>query len=486
MTDPTNPESEHAPTDGGNAHAPHETPTGQPEETVQTPPAQKKKRKRNILLLESFGISAAIQIGLLVLAGGYVVYEAVLREDAQFEEPPPELVEELPEDVEVQIQKQPPRMNLQDRPLRIKSVGNISVANIDANVIAGQGETFSVGAQFSNMGNLDIGSAAGSLGLGLSEVNVFGLKDKGERILFLVDGSRRMVEDRVGGLWSYQAVKDELVKLVGELSPGTLFNVMVFDHLGRTQGFRSEMQASTPQAVDELRKWFDPINKTVEVAGRVRPNIRIQEKTDTPTGAALASLMLGNGPFYVTQLALEQGADLVYVITTAWTGFHPVRRPLNDKEREEWTKVTSDRKYQEQLKAFERELAEKRPAFQRRVKAMNAERAAKGLPPRVWNEIPERQYAIAGVTMKTKHPGREPHVHVDEREVKSHFQSLVDSLYKARRLRPPNFNVIVLMAEDDELSRDQKSELREFTRVFGQGRYMELKGRKAIESSRSK
>lgn len=445
----------------------------------------RKRKKKNFLLWESFGISAAIQIGLLILAGGYVVYDTVLREDTQFEEPPPEEVVELPQNVEAQIQKQPPRMNLQQRPLKIKSVGNISVANVTADVVAGAGESFTIGGgEVSGMGNLDIGEGAGQLGLGMSEINVFGIEDKGERILFLVDASERMLYDDMGGLWSYQAIKDEIVRLVGGLAPGALFNVIIFHgQNGRAQALSEDLLAATPENVEKLKKWIEPINQDVAVAGRIRPNIKPEKFTDTPVGAALAdpAYSWGNGRMMITQIALEQNVDLVYIITSEWGGFQRIRRSPTEEEKAAWERKTSDPQYQRQLKAHLEEVAELDKRLEQRKKQIDAQRKQKGLPPRVW---PGRAQLFKefNIKVQNEHPGYEPTYFIEQRDVENYFKAVVDELYRKQNLTEPRINVIIFMAEDAELERETVQELRGFTRFFRNGRYRELKGRAAIES----
>jgi len=52
-------------------------------------------------------------------------------------------------------------------------------------------------------------------------VSFFGINAKGERIAFIVDLSRSMVEDEKGGLDGIVVLKDELKKMVEKLNDGT-------------------------------------------------------------------------------------------------------------------------------------------------------------------------------------------------------------------------------------------------------------------------
>ena len=55
------------------------------------------------------------------------------------------------------------------------------------------------------------------------------LKGSGERIAFIVDLSRSMVEDDKGGLNGINVLKTELKKMVEKLNDGTFFNLIFFD-----------------------------------------------------------------------------------------------------------------------------------------------------------------------------------------------------------------------------------------------------------------
>ena len=464
----------------------------QPEETVSEPLIPKPKRKVNALLLEVFGASAVLQIGLLILAGGYIVYESVIKDDVQFDEPPPERVEEPPpENVEIQIQRQPPRMNMTQRSLKIKSVGNISVASVASEVITGN-ESFTIASgEVGGVGNLSIGGGASRLGLGMSEINVFGLKDTGERILFLIDADRDMLSDNRGGLWSYQAIKDEVARLCGSLAPGTLFNVIMFEQTrGRAQTFQPNLVSATPTNVDKLTTWLQSFNVSKDKVGVPKPNIGITQNTDTEIGAALKATTWRSGRFKIAQIALEHNIDLVYIITSEWAGFDRLRRLLTPEERAAWNRKVNSPEYQEQMRLHREERKINDPIVERKKEALDKQRASRGLPPKIWRHGYWEGYRDAlrefGMKEKHPHPGHEPVHHVDERAVTRYFKDIVKKLYIDKKLREPKFNVILFIAEDEEVDADKKKRLREFTRFFRNGRYRELKGAKAIKANQSR
>ena len=63
----------------------------------------------------------------------------------------------------------------------------------------------------------------------MSDISVFGLKTRAERILFVIDANSQMLTDAKEELKSYKIIKDEITDMVGNLSADALFNVMMAD-----------------------------------------------------------------------------------------------------------------------------------------------------------------------------------------------------------------------------------------------------------------
>ena len=158
-----------------------------------TPTAPKKKF--NPILLQVLLISGGIHLIALFILGGITVVRFVIPDDAQFEEPAQTEVEEPPKEVKIEIRPKAAAQPQALRKLRMKQVGNISVATVDIELPSME-ESFSVSAGLGGSGGGGLlGGAGGSIGLGMSDVNVFGLKTRAERILFIIDTNRRMVTD---------------------------------------------------------------------------------------------------------------------------------------------------------------------------------------------------------------------------------------------------------------------------------------------------
>src|SRR4029434_2368219 len=119
--------------------------------------------------------------------------------------------------------------------LTANRVSGISLPEIEVDPTAEPVKTNiqkSLGKNFSKDGlgtGFGSGTGAGGLGLGTSNVSFFGLTAKGERIAFIVDLSRSMVEDDKGGLNGINVLKTELKDMVEKLNDGTFFNLIFFD-----------------------------------------------------------------------------------------------------------------------------------------------------------------------------------------------------------------------------------------------------------------
>lgn len=464
----------------------------------------KPKKKLNSLLLQVLVISIAIHFAVLLGFGGYTVYKHVQRADTQFEEAPPTPVEAPPppQDVEVVIQRPQQAPPAAMRELRVQQVGNIAVAAVTANVPNMQ-ESFSVsggglaGGIGDGVAKLNVGEVSGGLGLGMSELNVFGIRDKGERILFMIDAGRNMMTDDKGGLHSYNAIKEELVSLIGGLSPGTLYNVILYEFNtsqgARMEAFQPSLVSSTPANLERLKEWLMPVNREVNRLGIRRENIKVTNYQDTDIGKILSGSSAKinrpdlNSHYIVTEVALEQNVDLVYVISSEWRGLSGIARPDNEREAADWQRRVDSRQYQQQLAEHNKELADMRKKVDELEKAANEERRKNGQPPIVFrhNWLGEKMRFFK-LSFKTRHPGyHSTQQYISPREVQSFFNTVIKDNYRDKELQVPRFNFIMFMAENDSLTSEQRNNLRDFTRFFGGGRYRELKGLPAIQSHQS-
>ena len=372
-----------------------------------------KKRKINPMLLNVLLISVGVHVVALFILGSITVYKYIIPDEAQFEEPSPVAEEQPPPEVKIEIKQQPPKQQAMQS-LRMKQVGNIAVSAVDVNLPNMQ-ESFTVSAGMGGFGSGSLlGGTRGTLGIGMSDISVFGLKTRAERILFVIDANSQMLTDAKGGLKSYKIIKDEITDMVGNLSAGTLFNVMMADRRN-SKFFKKQLVPAGQEVHQQLIQWITPINANARNAGLVEGASVRRERLDTLSKDATHEDILwanqpGNDTAFMTQLAVEQDVDAIFFIAGYHRGFERVRRRLTEQEEADWIRFSTSRKYQDQLAMHQKEVPIMQNRINYKMKKINEERKAKGQPARVLNSRwgIYSDYRELGLEWETEHPGWRP------------------------------------------------------------------------------
>ena len=449
---------------------------------------QQKRRKMNPMLLNVLVFSAALHAIALFILGGITVVKYIIPDDAQFEEPAEVTEEEPPPEVKIEIKPKPEIQPMSN--LRTKKIGNIAVADIAVD-LPSSGDAFTINAGIGGFGGASniIGSGRGQLEFGTSQVNVFGIKAKAERILFVIDTNRQMVTDKKGGLNSYRVIKDEITDMVGNLNAGTLYNVMLQDR-SKTLLFKPNLVTAGSESHAQLVKWVAPINSNADkpglegVRGAKRPTLR--SLSDQTVYKSLSMGYRGNETIFITQHALEQNIDTIFFITGYHQGFEAVRRDLNEKEEKDWQKKINSREYKEQLAEHQKEV----PVMQQRIinelNRINTERKKKGQSPRVLEQR-HGVYSNAnelGLNWKTRHPGHRPHPLIKPRDIRKYVTQLNEQLYQQFDKPVPSINVVLFLAEDEAFSNQAQQQLKDYVRFY-KGKHRIIRGEKEIKSART-
>ena len=449
---------------------------------------QQQRRKMNPMLLNVLVFSAALHAIALFVLGGITVVKYIIPDDAQFEEPAEVTEEEPPPEVKIEIKPKPEIQPMSN--LRTKKIGNIAVADIAVD-LPSSGDAFTINAGIGGFGGASniIGSGRGQLEFGTSQVNVFGIKAKAERILFVIDTNRQMVTDKKGGLNSYRVIKDEITDMVGNLNAGTLYNVMLQDR-SKTLLFKPNLVTAGSESHAQLVKWVAPINSNADkpglegVRGAKRPTL--SALTESSVYPALRLGHRGNETIFITQHALEQNIDTIFFITGYHQGFEAVRRDLNEKEEIEWQKKINSREYKEQLAEHQKEV----PVMQQRIinelNRINTERKKKGQSPRVLEQR-HGVYSNAnelGLNWKTRHPGHRPHPLIKPRDIRKYVTQLNEQLYQQFDKPVPSINVVLFLAEDEAFSNQAQQQLKDYV-SFYKGKHRIIRGEKEIKSART-
>ena len=215
---------------------------------------------------------------------------------------------------------------------------------------------------------------AGGIGFSMPEINIFGVRSKGEKVFIGLDSDAIIMRDEVGGMLAYTLIKDELAKIIGELSPTTLFNLSVFDHHNAVMLFPRMVPANHENTV-KVEQWLDSLNKVSAGMGDKAYGVKTLGKggTKLPMTGELArgkidkDSIKGREFWYrpASEAMLEQ-ADAIFILSGWWGVLRQAKG--------EWPKwPDANRKHWAEYVAKAKELHKKE----------NAEREAKGEPPQV-------------------------------------------------------------------------------------------------------
>jgi hypothetical protein len=353
-------------------------------------------------------------------------------------------------------------------------------------------ESFTVSAGMGGFGGGSLlGGTRGTLGIGMSDISVFGLKTRAERILFVIDANRQMLTDAKGGLKSYKIIKDEITDMVGNLSAGTLFNVMMADRRN-SMFFKQQLVPAGQEVHQQLIQWITPINANARNAGLVEGASGVgRERLQTLSEDAnhediLWANQAGNDTTFMTQLAIEQDVDAIFFIAGYHRGFERVRRRLTDQEEADWIRFSTTRKYQDQLAEHEKEVPIMQNRINYKMKVINEERRKKGQPDRVldsrWGIYSD--YRELGLEWETEHPGWRPNYFLESRDIEKYFKKVVDILYTNKGSEKPSVNVILFLAGDEEMRKEWEDQLDDYTDFF-RGKYRIIRGLDEINEARS-
>lgn len=456
-----------------------------------------KKKKFNPMLMNVILISLGLHLVGLLILGGITVMKHVIPDEAQFEEPPAVVEEAPPPEVKVKIPppdapKPKSMSNMSMRPL-----ANIAVANVAVDLPSmDQSFTVSTGLGSLGGGGLMGGAGGGSIGMGMSDVSVFGLKARAEKILFMIDAGRTMVYDEKGGLESYRVIKKEIADMVSNLSAGTLFNVMLYEDVGNNtlvSLFQPNLKPAGAAISAELNRWFEPVNTDAD-----RPGIRHLGGQQPP----IETKVPGYERFYAgmrqypsahaaVQSAMEMNVDAIFVITGEHYGFGAVgqkkgklRLALSEEDEARRLANMAEHTNSPEYKAHKAEWPSMLKRIQEAAAKENQKRAAQGLPPKVLTGRPVNDAATFGLTWKNPPPGGGGNIvnFAEPNDVEKYFKEFCKVQFSKSGRKIPSTNIVMFLADDEELTKEQKAAVQKYVRYF-KGKMKVIRGLAGIRSS---
>ncbi|MEI6891516.1 MAG: hypothetical protein V5783_05015 [Pontiella sp.] len=308
-------------------------------------------------------ISLGIHAVLILVAISFVAVTAITRDEQKFEAKPvnrPKMqLKKLQVPVNIKkkkTQKPKLRKRIVVQPKLNQMMPDIKMPEIT-------GVKGGLGAIGDGLGG------AGGVGFSMPEMNLFGIKSRGEKVFIILDASPFMMVDNMGGLSAYTIIKSELVRILEGLNPTVLFNMAVYG--GGEMTLFPTMVSASGANVAKVEEWLQPLNavkkgmansaygpKTLGAGGsRISGNFMVEPLKNTPGGWAKPTLF-----------AMQSQADVVFLLTCRWG--NELRYKTGTRERN-WNE-SDQQKYRENV-------AKARALF----KKENEERRAKGQPPRV-------------------------------------------------------------------------------------------------------
>ncbi|MCF7849350.1 MAG: hypothetical protein K9M45_10900 [Kiritimatiellales bacterium] len=449
------------------------------------------KHKMHVMQAEAASISVAIHVLFIVLAGSIVAVRWINKEAAEFAgeniDRPKLERRQLQMPVKVKnMQKKSRRPQVKTRMSAAAKTSfelpNMSSMGLGLN---GFGDDYDGGAGRRDLSGL---GGAGSLGFGISGVNFFGIKSKGEKLLFIVDASKDMLLDKKGGYYTYQYVKDKIREMVDGMKAATLFNVMVYDNKGNTSSvymFQQQMVPATEANRDALKKWFDPINKNPRSVGEVKKLANYQPRFEYDSLVGPDAMEWAGA----VQAAMEQTPDNIFILSSEW-GQHVIPKEKRETmfnidydDQKEW--LASQGWNEERLKEHKRQSDAIRDKTKKALEKENKRRAAQGLPPKFihhWHSYAKE----LGWEWPKNPPQMHERWHFNEDEIMEHLKAVSLFNYKPKKLRNPLVHFVYLVASDYQTHANEKeaenvSRLRSVTKAF-RGRFEFLHGAKTMEN----
>lgn len=417
---------------------------------------KRNKRKQNLPLIQIITASLLLHILVGVILGGYVIATNFTKQEQELE-PPPQIQRIQPQKLQYKVQMQqqqkqsatPRQQRIQAKAPTDISIPDISISlpNISADVAIGTGAGGAAGA--------GLGSGGGALEMGKIAVNFFGIQNSGEKIYFIIEADKRMLEDNKGGYPAYDIIKREVSTMVEKLPNGILFNSALYSG-GKLISFADSIAPVYAGVKEKVASWLEPINKTYSGAGSLPgSDVELTNKTILPMKHTPSNWVKS------LQRALEDQADTVFLMVSGWN-WHGMG--LSEEEYKQW--LLREHRWGEKEEAQWLKDVE---AAKAELAKQNAERVKKGVPERVVHWIGT---IVAEMGNRTK-----PSPSWTEEQVADHIRNVVEEYYVKQDRQKPSINVVIFIGKGE--AKEKKDEIKKiedrFKSIVREGRSGRIK-----------
>lgn len=297
-----------------------------------------------------------------------MVTQAILPSETEFESVPPQQNTVEPEKqkrkvITKNVQK---RNSSLVKRINIVQPQQINTPQVEISLPSGMGGDGTDGfssIDMSGMANL------GKVKIDLPEFDIFGVKGSSDRVLICFDVCEKTMKDEMGALPAFNVVKNEIATLVRGLPATCLFNVMAFDmNRGQKHGnLGNGIEGGNVNCIEVYRQNLVPANSSNKSAFEswIKKFNTTERPEDQGVRDANYDLRFPYVPFnegftyenhvwqrhgvvywYMAyQAAIEQGAGVIYFLTTHWPRadeFWVKMTPAERKKHVEQTKKNAE------------------------------------------------------------------------------------------------------------------------------------------------
>lgn len=456
-----------------------------------------KKEKRG-LLYQVFIIVAIIQVVLLITMGSVIVTQSIITEEKKFDAPPTiEKVDQARKETRVRVQQQQKKTQKLTRRISITNPQNTNLPQVNITLPP----TMPMGAGISAISNIDMTS---KFNIVTTTVDIGGIKSKTEKVLICIDTGKYLMTDERGGLDTYKAIREDIKKLINNLPPTVLFNLMAYstEYGTSINMFQPSLVAATSANKKMACDFVEPLNASLSRLGPGGNNYKLKypflpQPPDSNHYSQYASNI-----YRIYQAALEQGADTIYILTTSWTDPERIKKPWNNAQTQRYVRdmarysenVERQRRQagwndQKQIEYEREDMIARRDGIKKArdwIKAENDRRAKKGQPLYTGN-VDKAMYDNKFYVRPKEVP---PSIGVKAPEVKfesygrsgilKYYDKLFKEVYRDKQMKPPTLNMIVFRGKNENLTPAENRVIKQFTSSNNGGRSRVLRGLKPV------
>ena len=456
-----------------------------------------KKEKRG-LLYQVFIIVAIIQVVLLITMGSVIVTQSIITEEKKFDAPPTiEKVDQARKETRVRVQQQQKKTQKLTRRISITNPQNTNLPQVNITLPP----TMSMGAGISAISNIDMTS---KFNIVTTTVDIGGIKSKTEKVLICIDTGKYLMTDERGGLDTYKAIREDIKKLINNLPPTVLFNLMAYstEYGTSINMFQPSLVAATSANKRMACDFVEPLNASLSRLGPGGNNYKLKypflpQPPDSNHYSQYASNI-----YRIYQAALEQGADTIYILTTSWTDPERIKKPWNNAQTQRYIRdmarysenVERQRRQagwndQKQIEYEREDMIARRDGIKKArewIKAENDRRAKKGQPlytGNVYKAMYDNKFYVRPKEVPPSIGVKAPEVKFESygrSGILKYYDKLFKEVYRDKQMKPPSLNMIVFRGKNENLTPAENRVIKQFTSSNNGGRSRVLRGLKPV------